>query len=239
MQTLPAWLTNVYDLSLFWEWWDWTFPQCHTGSALRSQPTHQQMHLTNTPPDAPFFSRYSKIQGISYPTSGTSAPVLFFSLIFLLHVFWSVSVQWVLRGINHDFHSIQSSSHPESGLAFCHIQWLRRVQSKLQRWMQRFLKSPGTTSSFLQGSTVGTSRGALQLRVVPDPSWVTHLGWFVPPTPQAHPWPWLCPATSIQCFHYVLKFLFYMRSPFWTRANGACITFSNFSFRSSICAFWT
>lgn len=68
-------------------------------------------------------------------------------LTFLLCVFCSVVAQWVLRGMNYNFHSIQSSSHPKSGLAFCQIQQLRRVQRKLQKWIQRFLKSPGATSS--------------------------------------------------------------------------------------------
>lgn len=129
VQTVPA----LYDLSLVWQWWDSTFPQHQTGSALYREPTCQQMHqhllqiLLSS-------SRCSEIQGISYPTSGSCTPVLFFPLIFLLCVFWSLLVQWVLRGINDNFHPIQSSSHPESGLAFCQMQQLRRVQSKLQRW---------------------------------------------------------------------------------------------------------
>lgn len=187
------------------------------------------------------FSRYSSLEwnsGNFLPHEWFLHPyiVLFFDFS---SVFWSVLVQWVLGGIKYNFHCIQSSSHPESGLAFCQMRWLREVQSKLQRWMQRFLKSPGAASSFLQGSTVGTSRGALQLPMVHDPSWMTHLGRFVPPTPQTHPWLQFCPDTSTECFHYLLKFLFYMRSTFWAKVNGVCKTLSTFSFRSSICAFWT
>lgn len=133
-------------------------------------------------------SRYSKIQGFSYPVSGTCTHVLCFSLIFLLRVFWSVLVQRVLRGINHNFHSIQSSSHPESGRAFCQMWWLRRAQSKLQRWMPGFLKVLGLPLVSCRGAQeeLAGEHCSLELPVV---SWMTHLGWFVPSTPQAHPWP--------------------------------------------------
>lgn len=85
-------------------------PVPHRCTPLCSQPCQQiNLHLLQVLLSS---SRYSKVQGISYPMNGACSPVLFFSLVFLVCVFWSVLVQWVLKGINQNFHSIHPVLFP-------------------------------------------------------------------------------------------------------------------------------